>query len=346
MGITPVVYRSTDTDAPQFTPSSDKDTLLQSFLQVIKTCLCDGYGSKPAAGWQFVDLSTDSRGHPALLLRTGSSYGTQKYWWIGSIDYSTPYISIGAAEYIADVNWSSYSGSYVNLGSTTGCSDKSNPRCATATNRLMSLTNVTYWSSNIPWVIVANEYLAFVIGPFENPSYTVLTALLAFGETVPNTGGVTFMITYQSTTDLTSLYGSQRFYCPTFNTSLNTSYWYGTYFHDPYLQMNYSQIDMPPQKVPLDHSPSIILQPMLLRFTVHGIDVHAAKYPALFTSNVNPLDHNFFYFGTDMTNYQAQNSTPDKFTTEITIGTKNYLVVRANYPLYISLSEEDWTSEL
>ena len=210
----------------------------------------------------------------------------------------------------------------------------------------MSLTNVTYWSSNIPWVIVANEYLAFVIGPFENPSYTVLTALLAFGETVPNTGGVTFMITYQSTTDLTSLYGSQRFYCPTFNTSLNTSYWYGTYFYDPYLQMSYSQIDMPPQKVPLDHSPSIILQPMLLRFTVHGIDVHAAKYPALFTSNVNPLDHNFFYFGTDMTNYQAQNSTPDKFTTEITIGTKNYLVVRANYPLYISLSEEDWTSEL
>lgn len=346
MGTTPIVYKSTDTDAPQFTPSSNKDDLFQSFLQVIKTCLCDGYGSKSAAGWQFVDLTDDSQGHPALLLRTGSSYGTQKYWWIGMVDNSSHYISIGAAEYIADVNWSSYSDSYVYMTSTSGCSDKLNPRCATTTNRLMSLTNMTYWSSNIPWVIVANEYLAFVFGPFENPNYITLTALLAFGEAGPNIGGVVSMITYQSSTELTSLYGKQRFYCPTFTTSLNTAYWYGTYFYDPYLKQRYNQISMPPLGIPLDHAPSIILQPLLLEFEVHGVNINASKFPALFTSNVNPLDHNFFYFGTDMSNYQAQNSTPDKFTTQITIGSKNYLVVRANYPLYISLDEEDWTSEL
>lgn len=46
----PTIYKSTDPSAPVMNGSAG------SLIAVLKACLVDGYGAKPAAGWSFVDV--------------------------------------------------------------------------------------------------------------------------------------------------------------------------------------------------------------------------------------------------------------------------------------------------
>jgi len=90
-----IVYKSDDTDAPQFVGTTATD-LMNSIANVFKKCLVEGYGTKPAAGWTIVDEGNDPVGNPMLILKTDEVEGNGTHLAIGL--YQDDYIQFQVAE--------------------------------------------------------------------------------------------------------------------------------------------------------------------------------------------------------------------------------------------------------
>lgn len=79
------VYRSTDTGAPTF-PALGAQNQPGFFMDLLKACLVDGYGSKPAAGWS-VDYEDTTAGKRRLALSNGNGVFEVVTWGTYSVGF-------------------------------------------------------------------------------------------------------------------------------------------------------------------------------------------------------------------------------------------------------------------
>lgn len=125
-----------------------------SLKVILKACLVDGYGSKPAAGWELI--SEDSR---YLVLRNGTHSGYV------CLSFTASY---GIAIYLAET----YTGVVSNV--MTGDGLKTGVAANNATPHRLNLTFLAYSSAQSSWYLVAdNSTFMFVSGGYN----TLLEAL-------------------------------------------------------------------------------------------------------------------------------------------------------------------------
>lgn len=153
MALTPTVYRWDDPGAPDLNaimPTSDDKRRL-FFHTVIRACLVDGYGSKPAAGWAMQHEE---------ITQGGCRFAIRNAIKTGSLLYEGGAFSGGAGTQLADTLWA--------------CSDVPNidtPLNAWSREVKYELrgsgtyhkTGIYDASSIDAWVVVANENFAVLV---------------------------------------------------------------------------------------------------------------------------------------------------------------------------------------
>jgi len=170
------VYTSSDTDAPvlNMTP--------HSYINVLKACLQDGYGSggsaKAGAGW--IVAANDQTAHKAIFQNNAS--GSNKYWLVKNDGQINTTQTVGSFPYACAIKGCA---SFSNVNSTSG----DFPRCVTGSDLHFSndygvfvmfsaITNdvfnsptpvVTDVNLTLPWKIIADEKTAWLFTfPFNN----------------------------------------------------------------------------------------------------------------------------------------------------------------------------------
>lgn len=144
------IYRSTDTGAP--TRGALTGLPVNMLRQILRACLVDGYGSKPAAGWSIVD-----EGSAGFSITNGPGSGIINFWMpVAAVSYYP------IAIYLAE----SFTGS--SGGKITGDNLRSGPwfSGSTVTQRQMLFPSGNLLSSELPysyWTMIADERTAVFI---------------------------------------------------------------------------------------------------------------------------------------------------------------------------------------
>ena len=149
------VYRSTDAGAPSYPASSTNGAAASAFMDILKACLVDGYGSKPAAGWSvdYEDTTVQKRriglsnGNGVFEVVTWASVSVGLFIW-DSI--TTP--GVGS---IYDDSWPGVVSEGVN-----GWQHERIPAPGNSSDAVACLYVNTFQSSqasNIAWTVVADD---------------------------------------------------------------------------------------------------------------------------------------------------------------------------------------------
>ena len=136
-------YSSLDAGVPALTGD-----VYSRVKQILLACLVNGYGSKPAAGWELI-----SEGSNYLVLRNGTHSG---YVCLSFTD------SYGVAIYLAET----YTGVVSNV--MTGDGLKTGVAANNATPHRLNLTHLTYSSAQSSWYLVADNATFMFVGGGNN----------------------------------------------------------------------------------------------------------------------------------------------------------------------------------
>ncbi len=155
------VYRSTDTGAPAYPASGINGGSAGAFMDILKACLVDGFGSKPGAGWtvDYEDATAEKRrmglsnGNGVFEVVTWGSYGVGFFIWDSITTPGT------GAIYIDD--WSSVVSAGVN-----GWKGEQSPAPGSNTDSVASayLSGISAGGeSSYAWTVFADDKAAWIL---------------------------------------------------------------------------------------------------------------------------------------------------------------------------------------
>jgi len=331
------LYRSSDTDAPQFVRDSDRSTQFQNFMNVIKACLVDGYGDKPAAGWSVKLEGTDDNGYETVVLQNAGT------GMCAMFKHNGDYLELSVAKDITGLNrdasthitpLTSYPLGTVDVSVAFASPDK------ISINIFSPVTD----GSTTEWALIANEKTFYLLTQYDNNAPEPVQ-MLAVGDwrTDYSTGYEMFTI-YTSGRTLSlqpaGIYGinvsvyypyydiGERFLAighpngPTFITN-------DLYISCPAIPMHVSTFSAP-------LSPIMISWPSVLM----GWDHQYGHLPGMYAIGVHTPTM-FQEVFRDKLNYPA---TSENLAPEITLNGKQYILHTLSYTktLAISLDDGDW----
>lgn len=183
----PHLYRSDDAGAPVHYSVSG------SWINVMKKCLVDGYGSQPGAGWT---VALDDPGSNRTIFRNDFATGSGRYWLVK--DDGILKTTNATGDNHAGACSIKGCASFTNIDTTAG----DFPRCVTGTDLHFATDygiHPTWWSpmysggswSNFPnpatpinWVVIADEATAwFLTFPTNHPGVSTFPTVSAFNLT-------------------------------------------------------------------------------------------------------------------------------------------------------------------
>jgi len=180
MSLAPIVYKSTDTDAPQI----NSEDWVGGFVNVLKKCLVEGYGDKQPAGWSLELEGNDSNGKPVWVLRNSPSEGSGLYFRFrkdGTTLFTSGGINITGLDFTPDhiTGQPCRNNAYSELLATDGWQEHD--------TQGSSFYNHRSYSSTVPWLVIANARTVWAfLMVINDPQKWVLCAFpFCFGDYKP-----------------------------------------------------------------------------------------------------------------------------------------------------------------
>lgn len=154
------IYRSTDTGAPAL-PASGNYNAANFYIELIKKCLVDGYGSKPGAGWSVVyDDTTPGKRRAAFSNGNGCiefiTWSTQSVAMVIWDSITSPGVGRGFDDSFSTVMSSGVNGWKSKLVSAPGIPTEN------ISSINLNLVNSSQ-NANVAWTVFADDKSAWVL---------------------------------------------------------------------------------------------------------------------------------------------------------------------------------------
>lgn len=317
----PTVYAWDDAGAPSFIGTSQVDGLNYLF-NIIKKCLVDGYGSQQSAGWELIGHQVGDGGSVMAKLAIGNATGSG---YARFSNESNGYGNCYAFDFMTDVD----SGS---AGFSGANSYSESPSGA------LLLQPAILQRSNSKWWVVANSK----------------TAIILLGDTSDEgKAAVMYMGDYNDVTSLAGASGgANKFiigaaiyfgygggYAGGFPNSLTACH---SRYHDSSIKSDSEKGKNFTFDAPLISSAVVDL--CELAPVSHVFIIEPSRSGGLSASSVigflSAITFSRAYLSPAAITANKTGSLPTG--QQIVVGSKNYLFLNNQWPVYISLHEEDW----